>query len=837
VLTEDDPRLADLDHLAYWQDVVYSPALAMGAGGAAALPEIAGGSPGLFDDLTDVFDWVKGETLDPVIAFLSDKVSSLIRDIWGTVEAVLNRVFYHMYDWTRQLVYFLVPNSEKVRFPEAVTFAGGPATFYIAQTISLVVWAVRGMVDIVGNFVVDTLFTHIVNTFNWVTQRTQFVVDTLFTHIVNTFNWVTQRTDYVVDAILSGLGSATTTVGNQALNFFNILYSGINATRSYLSTIITSLLDRIYAGVVDVVDVLADVYQWTRFNIPNLLGTLFDRVGSVYDFVSQDLPGIITRDIPNFIVAGAQSILGEIVDLLQSIFIGPLNEVVAFGQGKVDIVRRLIRGEHPDAVSFLEDLLDPPDWFWATIGLPVIIGGLVVGGIGVLFSALGPIMYESLVQDFRMRYEPALLTIEQTHEAWNRDIIDEATAEDNLRRLGLGSEVLRATKELRFNMPSPSDSVRFGVREVFTPAIAEVFRQFEEFPAGFGQVMELLGYPASGGDPSRGSAAPGGRSWAEAYWAAHWDLPSITQAFEMLHRRVTLDDGSPFDSAALDRLLRAADVMPFWRGPLTQISYNPLTRVDIRRLFSARLLDRTGVYNANLDRGYNPANAELLTRFTEQNYSPDEQTTADVRRDLTASNIRLSYRRHIIDRDDAVDRLVDIGYDPEEADFLLAQDDAQLALNPTTDAGVDVRELTLANILTAYRERVWDRDRAQLELEVLGYLSGTADLMLELEELRLARDLKDARVRLVREQYVAFDLGPTQARDALTAADVHPDHQTVLLAEWEVDRQRGTRKLSVAEIFVARRDGALADDDAFAYLLRLGYNEADATIIFNRRAA
>ncbi|GAH79863.1 unnamed protein product, partial [marine sediment metagenome] len=67
------------------------------------------------------------------------------------------------------------------------------------------------------------------------------------------------------------------------------------------------------------------------------------------------------------------------------------------------------------------------------------------------------------------------------------------------------------------------------------------------------------------------------KEWSERYWAAHWNLPSPQQGFEMLHRGV-------INVSELNMLLRALDVMPFWRDKLTAIAFRRLTRVDIRRM-------------------------------------------------------------------------------------------------------------------------------------------------------------------------------------------------------------------------------------------------------------
>ncbi|GAH07016.1 unnamed protein product, partial [marine sediment metagenome] len=56
------------------------------------------------------------------------------------------------------------------------------------------------------------------------------------------------------------------------------------------------------------------------------------------------------------------------------------------------------------------------------------------------------------------------------------------------------------------------------------------------------------------------------KEWSQRYWAAHWSLPSASQGFEMLHRGI-------INQSDLNMLLRALDVMPFWREKLTGIAY------------------------------------------------------------------------------------------------------------------------------------------------------------------------------------------------------------------------------------------------------------------------
>jgi len=133
-----------------------------------------------------------------------------------------------------------------------------------------------------------------------------------------------------------------------------------------------------------------------------------------------------------------------------------------------------------------------------------------------------------------------------------------------------------------------------AVREVFTPEIAQRFGQYEGLPSDYVEAAEKKGLS---------------KLWAERYWAAHWTLPSIQQGFGMLHRGII---GEP----DLRLLMRALDIMPYWRDKLMQLSYKPLTRVDVRRMHLLGTLDEAGVNRAYRDVGYNDRNAGLMTDFT-----------------------------------------------------------------------------------------------------------------------------------------------------------------------------------------------------------------------------
>lgn len=194
-----------------------------------------------------------------------------------------------------------------------------------------------------------------------------------------------------------------------------------------------------------------------------------------------------------------------------------------------------------------------------------------------------------------------ILQVGDLISAWRREIIPEAKLNEYLAMLRFTEDDVNTLKTVTEYFPTPQDMIQFAVREVYTPAIVEKFGQKEDLPEKFLTEAKKAGLP---------------KEQAENYWAAHWDLPGVRQGFEMLHRQV-------IKMPELDMLMKALDIMPFWRSKLVEISYNPLTRVDVRRMYSLGVLNDEGVKKAYLDLGYNDDNATLMLEFTKKYESKD----------------------------------------------------------------------------------------------------------------------------------------------------------------------------------------------------------------------
>jgi hypothetical protein len=274
-------------------------------------------------------------------------------------------------------------------------------------------------------------------------------------------------------------------------------------------------------------------------------------------------------------------------------------------------------------------------------------GGLMLGGNREDIYA--DISKADIHPIFVDKYYNAILTKPSTTDIIEYQLRTDPTLnqlEAELKRTGVHPDYFELYKTLAYPIPPIQDIITMAVREAFTPAIAQRFGQYEDLPPAFIEHAQHKGLT---------------REWAERYWAAHWNLPSITQGFEMLHRGIISND-------ELQLLLRALDVMPFWRNKLIQMSYNPLTRVDVRRMFGLGVLDESGVLKAYKDLGYNDDNAKRMQDFT---IRQTRQTLSK----FTPTNVISAYTNRLIDSGQARSLLREIVGSDKEVNYILQSAD------------------------------------------------------------------------------------------------------------------------------------------------------------------
>lgn len=266
--------------------------------------------------------------------------------------------------------------------------------------------------------------------------------------------------------------------------------------------------------------------------------------------------------------------------------------------------------------------------------------------------------------------------------------------ESQLRKIGIHPDYFAQYKELAFPIPPVADIITMAVREAFTPEIAVKFGQYEDYPLAFEEWAEKKGLS---------------KEWSQRYWAAHWSLPSASQGFEMLHRGL-------INRSELDMLLRALDVMPFWREKLTGIAYRRLSRVDIRRMYRVGVLTEAEVYEAYLELGYNERDARRMSDFT-------VKQVLETQSKFTARDVISAYAKYMITKSEAKDLLSILGVRDENISFILLTAEYKRAWELTDDRITAIRNL--------YKKEVYTPDQARDELLKLDLPATQVDVLME----------------------------------------------------------------------------------------------------------
>jgi len=299
--------------------------------------------------------------------------------------------------------------------------------------------------------------------------------------------------------------------------------------------------------------------------------------------------------------------------------------------------------------------------------------------------------------DYADKYLDAVLTKPAT-----QDIIAAALRSDpnlsdlerQLVKIGIHPAYTGIYKTLAYQIPPVADIITMAVREAFTPAIAERFGQYQDFPPDFAKYAAMKGLD---------------EDWAKRYWAAHWNLPSPQQGFQMLHRGV-------IDESELDMLMRAQDIMPFWRDKLIQIAYRPLTRVDVRRMYREGVLNEREVFESYLDQGYAEENAERMADFT-------VKQTLSVLAKFSSGDIVKAFASRMINASDAKSLLRSIGISSEDASYIVSTAEYK-RLWAFTDQQI-------AGIRNLYKKRMYDENTARGKLAGLNLPSDQIDVLMQ----------------------------------------------------------------------------------------------------------
>lgn len=264
-------------------------------------------------------------------------------------------------------------------------------------------------------------------------------------------------------------------------------------------------------------------------------------------------------------------------------------------------------------------------------------------GYGMLFSSVvSPLVTQELAQKVRTALPDTLTTI----TAFRRGALTEEQKMDIFARYGFPEEYTAAMEKASEFYPAAQDFVRFAVRDTFKADVVSKYQYDEGYPSDMDKYLTAAGVSSE---------------WMHHFWRAHWQLPSPQMGYEMLHRGI-------ISMEELTTLLKIDDFAPFWVPKLIEMSYNPLTRVDIRRLFKDGVISRDQVKREYLNGGYDEQRAEWLTVWTTKGVTSEKKEKV---KDISEARIIQAYSYGEYDANETKTRLIALGYDAEETDLLI----------------------------------------------------------------------------------------------------------------------------------------------------------------------
>ena len=322
-------------------------------------------------------------------------------------------------------------------------------------------------------------------------------------------------------------------------------------------------------------------------------------------------------------------------------------------------------------------------------------------------------------------------------EAWRRGLIDEKRLTDELRSQGISTPNIPLLKELGQFWPSAGDLVTFGRRDIFDPAVVKFFGYKDNLPAIPKQYLKGAGLTEE--------------MW-EFFWMAHWRDIEFGMATEMLHRQ-------EIDDKEYDLMLRAANYPPAIVDKLKAIAYQPLTRVDVRRMYRLGVMDESGLLKAYRDLGYSLENAQLMVEFTKKYESGEDKG-------ITRSAVQAAYKKGIIETEEFRAYLRGLDFPEPVVDFWVEMTDYEIAEKEIDDAIDDVKQRYQIGELSLEGVKI-ELDKiglpAEFAIKVSKDLASKVSLKLKLPSVSdLTKWLKDGLIDDVTFGHRMLELGYQQ---------------------------------------------------------------------------
>jgi hypothetical protein len=192
-------------------------------------------------------------------------------------------------------------------------------------------------------------------------------------------------------------------------------------------------------------------------------------------------------------------------------------------------------------------------------------------------------------------------------------------------------------------------------------------------------------------------------------------------------------------------------------------------------------------------------------------------------------NIRMMVRDGAITPAQGVSKLMDLGYNHEDAAGLIKQAQAQ-------KHAVE-RDLTKAEIVELYLLRGISAAQARSSLDGLGYDAAEITLILKLADLKRQRADQNAAASVVRSKFVARRIDSGEAGNLLDRAGVPADQRDHLITLWSIERDANVALITPAQAVAAFKKGVITQDELTNVLTAHGYDPWNRTVLLRLAGA
>ncbi len=372
--------------------------------------------------------------------------------------------------------------------------------------------------------------------------------------------------------------------------------------------------------------------------------------------------------------------------------------------------------------------------------------------------------YKDVLFDF---YKPKL-TVGELLDAEKRIDNLEIDVTEALKEHGFNDKEIDILRKLSWAYPSPTDFIRFAIRDVFTRDEKTKEALQAEFPEDIVQHAKKAGMD---------------RDVLMWYWMAHWELPSPTQVYEMLHRlnpEVLEVRGKAYEEMGLELeqlktdletvefYLKQADYDKRWRQRLMAISYSPLTRVDLRRIYELGLIDDNELLARLMEIGYTKADALKLMEFYKTLKVSEEK-------DLTRSQILKLWTIGEITEEECKEMLQQLGYDDVEAEFLITLEKYKLAEKELNDM--------ISVYVYQYEEGLISEDELVTKLDELGIRASRRDKIVADAQRKRKRKIRLPSKEDIVNWYNQELITEEKARELLTRINIPEEFHDLYLGK------------------------------------------------------